>query len=73
MEIKLLSERNCETVNWGRVDTNLIGRVIKKHHTDYVFTMNGDPISWKSRLQDSVAWSTSEPEDSVVLSTSEPK
>ena len=34
----------------------------RRSHTGFVLMMNGGPISWKSRRQDSVALSTSEVE-----------
>ena len=33
-----------------------------RSHTEYIIMMNGGPISWKSRHQDSVVLSTSETE-----------
>ena len=40
-----------------------IGDIATRHsHTGYVLMLNGGPISWKSRRQDSVALSTSEAE-----------
>ena len=34
----------------------------RRSHAAYIIMMNGGPISWKSRRQDSVALSTSEAE-----------
>ncbi len=52
---------------WGWVDTDWAGDIeTRRSHTDYVLMLNGDPISWKSHRQDSVALSTSEDEYMVV-------
>jgi hypothetical protein len=48
---------------WRWVDTDWAGDVETRcAHTGFVLMMNGEPISWKSRRQDSVALSTSEAE-----------
>ena len=48
---------------WGWVDADWAGDLeTRRSHTGYVLMLNGGPISWKSRRQDSVALSTSEAE-----------
>jgi hypothetical protein len=42
------------------VDSNWAGDTdTRRSYAVYIIMMNGDPISWKSRRQDSVALSTS--------------
>jgi hypothetical protein len=49
--------------SWGWVDTDCEGDIeTRRSHNGYVLMLNGGPISWKSRRQDSVALSTSETE-----------
>ncbi len=55
--------RDCPIVDtpWGWVDSDWSGDTdTHRSHTAYIIMMNGGPISWKSRHQDSVALSTSE-------------
>jgi hypothetical protein len=48
---------------WGWVDADWAGDIeTRRSHTGYVLMLNGGPVSWKSRRQDSVALSTSEAE-----------
>jgi hypothetical protein len=48
---------------WGWVDADWAGDLqTRRSHTGYVLMLNGGPVSWKSRRQDSVALSTSEAE-----------
>jgi hypothetical protein len=45
---------------WGWVDSDWSGDTdTRRSHATYIIMMNGGPISWKSRLQDSVVLSTS--------------
>ncbi len=55
--------RDCPIVDtpWGWVDSDWAGDTdTRRSHVVYIIMMNGGPISWKSRRQDSVALSTSE-------------
>jgi hypothetical protein len=57
--------RDCPIVDtpWGWVDSDwAIANDTRRSHAAYIIMMNGGPISWKSRCQDSVALSTSEAE-----------
>ena len=57
--------RDCPIVDtpWGWVDSDWAGDTdTRRSHAAYIIMMNGGPISWKSRHQDSVALSTSEAE-----------
>jgi hypothetical protein len=57
--------RDCPIVDtpWGWVDSDWAGDTdTRRSHAAYIIMMNGGPISWKSRRQDSVALSTSEAE-----------
>jgi hypothetical protein len=57
--------RDCPIVDtpWGCVESDWAGDTdTHRSHTTYIIMMNGGPISWKSRRQDSVALSTSEAE-----------
>jgi hypothetical protein len=57
--------RDCPIVDtpWGWVDSDWAGDTdTHRSHTAYIIMMNGGPISWKSRRQDSVALSMSEAE-----------
>ena len=48
---------------WGWVDSDWAGDTdTRRSHAAYILMLNGGPISWKSRRQDSVALSTSEAE-----------
>jgi len=48
---------------WGWVDADWAGKTdTRRSHTSYILTMNGRPISCKSRCQDKVSLSTSEAE-----------
>jgi hypothetical protein len=61
--------RDCPIVDtpWGWVDSDWAGDTdTRRSHTVYIIMMNGGPISWKSRHQDSVALSTSEAEYMTV-------
>jgi hypothetical protein len=61
----LCFSRDCPIVDtpWGWVDSDWAGDTdTHRSHTPYIIMMNGGPISWKSRRQDSVALSTSEAE-----------
>jgi len=50
-------------VLWGWVDADWTGDTdTRRSHTGYILMMNGGPISWKSRRQDNVSFSTSEAE-----------
>ncbi len=52
---------------WGWVDADWAGDIeTRRSHTGYILMINGGPISWKSRRQDSVALSTSEDEYMAV-------
>jgi hypothetical protein len=52
---------------WGWVDSDGAGDTdTRRSHTVYIIMMNGGPISWKSRRQDSVSLCTSETEDMTV-------
>jgi hypothetical protein len=52
---------------WGWVDSDWAGDTdTNRSHTEYIIMMNGGPISWKSRRQDSVTRSTSEAEYMTV-------
>jgi hypothetical protein len=56
---------DCPIVDttWGWVDSDWAGDTdTRRSHATYIIMMNGGPISWKSRRQDSVALSTSEAE-----------
>jgi len=57
--------RGSRRVNelWGWVDADWAGDTdTRRSHTGYILMMNGGSISWKSRRQDNVSLSTSEPE-----------
>ena len=61
----LCFSRDCPIVDtpWGWVDSDWAGDTdTRPSHAAYIIMMNGGPISWKSRRQDSVALSTSEAE-----------
>ena len=65
LSIRLCFSRDCPIVDtpWGWVDSDWEGDTdTRRSHTVYIIMMNGGPISWKSRRQDSVALSTSEAE-----------
>jgi hypothetical protein len=48
---------------WGWVDTDWEGDIeTRRSHTGYDLMLNGGPVSWKSRRQDSMGLSTSETE-----------
>jgi hypothetical protein len=48
---------------WGWVDADWAGDTdTRRSHTSFTLKFNGGPISWKSRRQDSVTFSTSEAE-----------
>ena len=57
--------RDCPIVDtpWGWVDSDWsVDTDTHRSHDAYIIMMNGGPISWKSRRQDSVTLSTSETE-----------
>jgi hypothetical protein len=61
----LCFSRDCPIFDtpWGWVDSDGAGDTdTRRSHADHIIMMNGGPISWKSRRQDSVALSTSEAE-----------
>ena len=52
--------RDCPIVDtpWGWTDSDWTGNTDTHHnHARYIIMMNGGPISWKTRRQDSVCWS----------------
>jgi hypothetical protein len=57
--------RDCPIVDtpWGWVNLDWTGDTdTRRSHAVHIIMMNGGPISWKSRRQDSVVLSTSETE-----------
>jgi hypothetical protein len=61
----LCFSRDCPIIDtpWGWMDSDRAGDTdTRRSHSAYIIMMNGGPISWKSRRQDSVALSTTEVE-----------
>ncbi|KAH9670185.1 BED-type domain-containing protein [Citrus sinensis] len=63
IDVGLLLKKDCSQQCVGYCDSDFAGDLDKRRSTTgYVFTLNGDPISWRSILQLTIALSTAEAE-----------
>ena len=63
IDVGLLFKKDCSQQCVGYCDSNFAGDLDKRiSTTDYVFTLNGDPISWRLILQLTIALFTTEAE-----------
>ncbi|KAH9684220.1 hypothetical protein KPL71_027928 [Citrus sinensis] len=63
VDVGLLFKKDCGQQCVGYCDSDFAGDLDKRRSTtSYVFTLGGDPVSWRSILQSTIALSTTEAE-----------